>query len=234
VFKTRSLQLERIDTGDYTPDEYARYLREIRFINRVTGDLRTLKKTLFREIEREALTEFSVLDVGAGSGEMLGYIKDFAARTNRRAMLAGLDLNEISAASIKAEGDGIFPVLGDALQMPFADNSFDYAICSLFTHHLQDEQVVEVLREMSRVSRHGIFVIDLHRHPAAYMLYKLFCGAFRISRLVREDGSLSIKRSFKPSELLELAARAGLQDATVERHLIYRLVLVAPASSWLD
>jgi ubiquinone/menaquinone biosynthesis C-methylase UbiE len=230
VFKTRSLDLERIDTGDYTPAEYDRFLREIAFINRVTGDLRTLKKTLFREIESENLREFSVLDVGAGSGEMLRFVAEFAKGTGRKAALTGIELNEVSAVAIRKESgdfDTISAVHGDALRMPFADKAFDYSICSLFTHHLQDEEIVDVLREMARVSSRGIFVIDLHRHAAAYRLYQLFCAIFRISPLVREDGLLSIRRSFKPRELLGLAKKAGLQNATVERHLVYRLVLQA-------
>lgn len=223
MFEKRSQKLERIDTGDYTSAEYERFLREIRFINWFTGDLRTLRKTLFRAIELEGLHEFSVLDVGAGSGEMLASIRKFAGETNRKAHLTGLDLNEVSTGSIKKAH--IDAVRGDALQLPFADNSFDYAICSLFTHHLPDEKVVEVMREMARVSNLGIFVIDLHRHPAAYALYKVFCAIFRISQLVREDGLLSIQRSFKPNELLDLAVKAGLRGAKMERHFIYRLVL---------
>jgi ubiquinone/menaquinone biosynthesis C-methylase UbiE len=228
VFEKRSLKLERIDTGDYTPAEYACFLREIAFINRMTGDLRTVKKTLFREIERENLRGFSVLDVGAGSGEMLRFIAGFARKTRRKSRLTGIELNERSAAAIRVESRAfgeISSVRGDGTKIPFADGSFDYAVCSLFTHHLPDEIVVDVLREMARVSRRGIFVIDLHRNRVAYTLYRLFCGVFRISRLVREDGLLSIQRSFKPNELSELAKRAGLQDASVERHLIYRLVL---------
>ena len=74
VFEKRSTELERIDTGDYTPAEYATFLREIAFINRYFGDQRALKKTLLREIEREDLREFSVLDVGCGSGELMRII----------------------------------------------------------------------------------------------------------------------------------------------------------------
>lgn len=223
MFEKRSYQLERIDTGDYTPEEYDRFLREIRLINRLTGDLGTLKKTLLKAIEDANLRQFSVLDVAAGSGEILKFIGEFARKTNREAGLTGLDLNDASTRSIHAAGVG--SVRGDAFSLPFADGSFDYAICSLFTHHLKDEQVVEVLREMARVSNKGIFVIDLHRHPIAYALYQIFCFVFRISRLVREDGSLSIKRSFKPRELLELAEQAGLKDPLVKRHLIYRISL---------
>ena len=228
MFETRSYQLERIDTGDYTPAEYKRFLREIRFINRVLGDNWALEKTLLREIERENLREFSVLDVGAGSGELLEAMAKFERKTRRKANLFGLDLNEISAKAIREESKKfreIKAVRGDGLCLPFADNAFDYAICSLFTHHLTDENVVRLFGEMCRVARRGVFVIDLHRHRAAYVLYKIFCAVFRISRLVREDGSLSILRSFKPDELKVLGEKANLKNVSVERHFPFRLVL---------
>lgn len=228
MFRQRSEKLERIDTGCYTDEEYERFLREIRFINRYLGDSRTLRRILLREIEENELRKFSVLDVGAGSGELLRQIADFAARTGRRATLAGLDLNEISAAAIKRDSAN-FPdiavIRGDALTLPLADRSYDYAISSLFFHHLTDDQIVVALREMSRVARRGIFVIDLHRHAAAYVLYKLFCIAFRISPLVRQDGSLSILRGFKPGELRSFSAAANLQTAKVEKRAPFRVVV---------
>lgn len=203
MFEHRSREPERIDTGDYTPDEYATFLREIAFINRYFGDRRALKMTLFREIENESLQEFSVLDVGAGSGELLRTVADFARSSGRKTKLTGIDLNPISAATTKKESsyyDEIVAIRGDALKLPFADGAFDYAISSLFFHHLTDEQIDIALNEMSRAARRGIFVIDLHRHPMAYVLYKLFCVVFRISPLVRHDGSLSILRGFKPGQ----------------------------------
>lgn len=215
VFKTRSTKSERIDTGDYTPEEYAVFLREIAFINKYFGDRRALKKTLLRDIastwqkpDRKGGLDhtdgFSVLDVGCGSGELLRYIAEFARRNSKRAKLVGIDFNEIST-SVTASESRSFPeisaIRGDAFRLPFADDSFDYAISSLFFHHLTDEQIPQALNEMSRVARRGIYVIDLHRHPMAYILYKLFCFAFRISPLVRHDGSLSILKGFSLNEL---------------------------------
>ncbi len=228
MFKTRSLKLERIDTGDYTPEEYDRFLQEIRIVNRFAGDNRALKKTLLKEIETENLQSFSVLDVGAGSGELLRVIANFARQQKRKANLFGLELNKRSAEAILEESkdfNEIKAVRGDALNLPFADNSFDYTICSLFTHHLRDKQIVETLREMRRVSSRQIFIIDLHRHRAAYALYKVFCVTFRISRLVREDGLLSILRSFKPVELKNLGEKANLKEISVKRVFPFRLVL---------
>lgn len=238
MFKTRSHKPERIDTGDYTPEEYDRFLQEIRLVNRFAGDNRALKKTLLREIETENPQNFSVLDVGAGSGELLRVIARFARRQKRSAHLFGLELNKRSAEAILEESKNfkeIKAVRGDAMNLPFADNSFDYAICSLFTHHLNDRQIVETLSEMRRVASRRIFVIDLHRHAVAYALYKLFCLTFRISPLVREDGSLSILKSFKPVELEKLGKEANFENGSVKRYFPFRLVLqTAPINKKSD
>lgn len=228
VFKTRATKPERIDTGDYTPEEYERFLKEIGFINQRLGDRSALEKTLLAEIERAGLREFSVLDVGAGSGELLGVIAEFARRDNRAATLVGLDMNELAVKEIAAESarySEIRPVRGDALRLPFADDTFDYAICSLFTHHLTNEQIANVLPEMARVAQRGILVIDLERSVKAWFLYQLFCAAFRISPLVRQDGSLSIRKGFRSEEMRELAHASGLRNNSVEKHAPYRVVM---------
>lgn len=228
MLKTRSLQLERIDTGDYTAAEYDRFLREISFINRVLGDNRALRKNLWRAVESEDLQSFSVLDVGAGSGELLRATADFARKSKRKTALYGLELNARSARAIIEESENfaeIKAVRANAFHLPFADKSFDYAICSLFIHHFTDENVAAIVREMNRVARRRIFVIDLHRHRAAYFLYQVFCRAFRISRLVREDGSLSVLRSFTPDELKNIGEQAGLKKVSVKRIAPFRLVL---------
>ncbi|MEO8041953.1 MAG: methyltransferase domain-containing protein [Acidobacteriota bacterium] len=230
MFEKRSTELERIDTGDYTPEEYATFLREIAFINRYLGDGRALKKTLLSEIAKANLREFSVLDVGCGSGELLRMIAEFAQKNGRTASLTGIDLNPISSATTQSESSGfpeIVSVQGDAFQLPFADGAFDYAIASLFFHHLTDEQIPIVLREMSRVARRGIYVIDLHRDPVAFVGYKAFCFVFRISELVRHDGSLSITKGFKVEDLKRLSLSAGLEASVAEHVFPGRVVLVS-------
>lgn len=230
MFEHRSSQPERIDTGDYTEEEYKTFLREIRFINRWIGDRWALRKSLLKKIDELDLRTLSVVDVGAGSGEIL---KEIALTTRNRkadAFLVGLDLNELSAQSIANEAKHlteINSVRGDALNLPFADGSFDFAICSLFTHHFSDDGVVQIMMEMKRISRRGIFVIDLHREPGAYRMYKLFCFVFRISKLVRDDGLLSIKKGFQPDELSRLAERAGFQNVAAATVVPARVVISA-------
>ena len=145
-----------------------------------------------------------------------------------RAELVGVELNERSARSIREESrgfDSIASVRADALRLPFGDGAFDYAVCSLFTHHFTDEGVVLVLREMARVARRRVFVIDLHRHALAYLLYTTAGRLLVRTALVREDGALSILRSFRPDELRRLASDAGLREIEVRRRFPFRLVL---------
>ncbi|MEO7674842.1 MAG: methyltransferase domain-containing protein [Pyrinomonadaceae bacterium] len=187
-----------------------------------------MKRTLLREIERCSLREFSVLDVGAGSGELLRVIAEFARENDRKAVLTGLDLNEISALSVERESENfpeISSVRGDAFSLPFADGAFDYAICSLFTHHLSDEQIRRMIPEMSRIARRGIVVIDLERSPTAWLLYQLFCIVCRISPLVRQDGSLSIKKGFRVEEFERFAEELEIANANVVRSAPFRVVL---------
>lgn len=231
-FKRRSHRLEHIDTGDYTAEEYESCIGELQLVNRWMGDAHSLRTSLFREIEAQSLKSFSILDVGAGSGELLRVTAGWARQTNRDVRAVGLELNERSAESINEESqrfDEISSVRGNALQLPFPDSQFDYVICSLFTHHFPNEQVVQILREMSRVAKRRIFVIDLNRHPIAYFLYTTIGKLVLHNRLLRHDGALSILRSFKTDELLELGQRAGLRDVSVERRFPYRLVLSAAA-----
>jgi ubiquinone/menaquinone biosynthesis C-methylase UbiE len=227
-FKRRSYKLEDIDTGNYTPEEYEDCIAELQFVNRWLGDAHSLKATLFREVEAQSLKSFSMLDVGAGSGELLRVAAVWARQTGRRLHAVGLELNERSARSIIEESRDfpeISSVRGDALRLPFFDSEFDYVICSLFTHHFLEDQIIQILDEMSRVARRRIFVIDLHRHPIAYFFYTTLAKLVLQNRLIRHDGALSILRSFKPDELLRLAQRAGLKDIWIERHFPYRLVL---------
>ena len=228
MFRQRSYELEHLDKGDYTAAEYEGCLVELRRVNEWLGDARALRHSLIAEIERAGVREFSVLDVGAGSGELLRVAADEARRRGWRARLVGLELNERSARAIREESRAygeIAAVRGDAYHLPFAPGAFDYVICSLFTHHFRDEGVVRVLGEFMRVARRRVFVIDLHRHPVAYYFYTTIGRLFLHNRLIREDGALSILRGFRPAELRRLAEHAGMHRIEVRRHFPYRLVL---------
>jgi SAM-dependent methyltransferase len=229
-FRQRSLEPENLDKGSYTPEEYEGCLVELRRINEWLGDADALRDSLLNEVERLNLQSFSVLDVGAGSGELLRVAAKWAREKGRKAALVGVELNARSAQAIIDESNDfpeISSVRGSGFTLPFADGSFDFAIQSLTLHHFDDVGAVRILREMARVAARGIFVIDLHRDPVAYFFYTTIGRLFLRNRLIREDGALSILKSWQPNELADLGKQAGLADIKVENHFPARLILSA-------
>src|SRR5437016_9369637 len=96
-FRHRSLEPENLDKGTYTAEEYEGCLVELRRVNEWLGDASALRDSLLKDIEHRDLKSFSVLDVGAGSGELLRVAAQWARDTNRQAFLVGLELNQRSA-----------------------------------------------------------------------------------------------------------------------------------------
>src|SRR4030095_1219826 len=132
-FKQRNYKPERIDIGDYTFEEYERCIVELQLVNRWLGDARVLRDTVLRDVTAQNLADFSVLDVGAGSGELLRVASNWAPQNKRRLGGVGPEVNERPAQAIMEESNSsINAVRGNALDLPFADAQFDYVICSLF------------------------------------------------------------------------------------------------------
>ena len=229
-FRHRSYELENLDKGTYTPKEYEGCIVELQRVNQWLGDAKTLQDSLLAEIDRAGRKSFTVLDIGAGSGELLRVAAKWAREQELTGWFVGLEINKRSAKSIieeSAKFPEICSVQADGFRLPFLDKTFDYVMQSLTLHHFDDQGAVNILREMARVSARGIWVIDLRRNPVAYYFYTTIGRLFLHNRLLREDGALSILRSFKPEELEQLGHVAKLPNLKVERHFPSRLVLSA-------
>ena len=85
---------------------------------------------------------------------------------------------------------------------------------------------MQVLREMDRLSRTGFILNDIRRCLAGYVAA---WGASRVAtrnRLTRHDMPLSVLRAYTPDELRALLRQAGIPDATVTTHPLFRMAAV--------
>ena len=85
----------------------------------------------------------------------------------------------------------------------------------LFLHHLTDAEAVSLLAALALRTRHLLLVNDLDRGWWGHFVVRL--GSFLLTRspVVRFDGPASMGGAFTRAETRELAARAGLDGATV-------------------
>lgn len=87
----------------------------------------------------------------------------------------------------------------------------DFIVSSQFTHHLTDEQVVEFLRWAEANSLNGWHVADLHRNSVAFYGFQLLGAAMGWHRIIVNDCTISIARSFRRQEWQAHLGRAGIQ-----------------------
>jgi len=162
---------------------------------------------------------FSMLDVGAASGDMGAVLQ----RCYPRATITSLDRR-----CVHLEKAAHPKLAGDAFLLPFGARSFDFVFSSLLLHHFTDDQVVELFRNFRILARRAVIAIDLERGPLAYHFIPATRWLFGWHDISLYDGPVSVRAAFKKDELLALALRAGLDQARVSVHRPWaRLSLVA-------
>jgi 2-polyprenyl-3-methyl-5-hydroxy-6-metoxy-1,4-benzoquinol methylase len=219
----RSHEEEQMDAADLESGEYGRVLADLARVNRWTF---TAHPTLaYLKRAAAGLKAFRLLDVGYGHGDLLRAIARWADRHDIDAELVGVDLNPKSrdiARSATPAGVAIDYRTGD-----YADQSgpWDFVISSQVTHHMTDAQLDAFLRFMEAEARRGWLIVDLHRHGFAHWGYPLLARLMRVHHIVREDGRLSIARSFRRAEWEAILRDSGIAPETVRivRRFAFRL-----------
>lgn len=98
----------------------------------------------------------SLLDVGCGTGYFSQHFHQLGL------VVTGLDADPAMLEFAESKASQIMYVEGNALALPFADDSFDY--CSAITSLCFVNDVEAAITEMLRVSRQGVLLGLLNRH----------------------------------------------------------------------
>lgn len=234
----RRREREWMDQPGVDPSELRRSLRFIRRINSWLGYTRALIQHLDHFCRNWTPGQrIDIIDLATGSGDIPRAILAWSQRRGFDVHIVGVDLHPVTiraAADMKMGkwGSGgvgkwvearLHLVQADVFDLPFEDGAFDYAISAMFLHHLDEEQIVRVLRTLDRLSRRGIIVADLLRHRRAMLWIKLLTLWAR--PMVRHDALASVRQSLAHGEVLSLRDRAGVGYASYHRHFGHRFVL---------
>jgi len=182
---------------------------------------------IWRAGRRDPAAPLRVLDVATGGADIPIAVAGWAARRGIPARVVAVDRHATTArlaCEALAGHPDIRVVRADARRLPFADRSFDVALCTLTLHHLSAEDGVRTLQNLDRVSRVGFFVMDLVRSPVGYAAVWLLTRLSR-SRVIRHDGPLSVLRAGTTGEYRRLADAARVAGLRVVPLPLFRVAL---------
>jgi demethylmenaquinone methyltransferase/2-methoxy-6-polyprenyl-1,4-benzoquinol methylase len=158
----------------------------------------------------------SALDVACGSGKLTAELAKLAGSHGR---VVGLDFSARMLDIARATYPSLEFIEGDALDLPFDDQTFDAATIAFGLRNLAD--AVGGLREMLRVARRGV-VLEFVRPPRGFVgrAYRLYLrtllpaigGAISGDRPAYRYLSDTVDSYRTPDELMAMAREARWAD----------------------
>jgi ubiquinone/menaquinone biosynthesis C-methylase UbiE len=217
---------EGVDAGELNQS-----LKYIRWVNRTFGYTRSVLthfqrfSASWRKGER-----IEVVDFATGSGDIPVALVRWGQGAGFDVRVVGVDRHPVTTGVAKRMvadcadvRDAIRIVQGDVFAAPFEERSFDYAMTAMFLHHLDEAEIVGVLRTMDRVARRGIVVADLLRTRRAKVWVGLLTACS--SPMIRHDAVVSVKQALNRREAEAMRDAAGVRYAGFYRHFGHRFVL---------
>ncbi len=156
-----------------------------------------------------------MLDVGTGAADIPEALLAWTSQRGLQLHVEAVDeRQEILDVARQRVGDRrdlhLQHTAGDRLS--YEDGAFDVVHLSLVLHHLEPPAAVRLLGEMARTSSLGVIVNDLDRRRLAWLGAWAMTRVLTRNRYTRHDAPLSVRRAYRPTEVVRLAAQAGLVE----------------------
>ncbi|NJR20758.1 MAG: class I SAM-dependent methyltransferase [Richelia sp. CSU_2_1] len=118
-----------------------------------------------------------ILDVGCGKGYLLYEFIQAVPGVE----IAGIDISEYAIENAKEEVKP-FLTVGNAVDLPFPDKSFDFVVSILTLHNLYNYELRQALQEIERVGKQDKYiVVESYRNEAEkvnLLYWQLTCQSF--------------------------------------------------------
>ena len=196
-----------------------RTLCDLRRINRWFGGVRTTRRLIERIVRQTGRRELTLLEVGAGSGDVPRHAARVLAKEDIRLRFTLLDRSPDHLDGAPQA------VAGDALALPFRDSTFDLVSCALFAHHLEPNELLKFASEALRVCRIAVLINDLRRSWGHLALVYAGFPLYR-SRFTRHDGPASVRRAYTPHEIAEILNATAAAQIEVHDSYLCRMGII--------
>jgi ubiquinone/menaquinone biosynthesis C-methylase UbiE len=153
--------LDYLRQSQHAPSHSQRYYQELHMTHTATYDRIGQTYDTTRKADRiivdqimnhlRVVSNGKYLDVGCGSGNYTG------ALATKNLNIEGFDISESMLQKARKKYPNVSFMQGNALHLPHSDATFDGAICTLATHHIDNNP--QLFQEVFRVLNQGYFVM---------------------------------------------------------------------------
>lgn len=216
----RRITAELLDSDQGTPHEVTSSLNDLRHINQWFGGVGTTAAGLRRVARESRTTVLSVLEVGAGAGDVV-----LGARQRLEGEGIRLRLTMLDQIARHLPGNGTSSVAANALALPFRDNAFDVVSCCLLAHHFEPPELRALVAEALRVGSRAVLINDLIRSSLHLALVYFGLPLFR-SPITWHDAPASVRRAYTVDEMSQVLRNLGARDVEITRRYLYRMAVL--------
>jgi len=226
-FSQRSYELELLDAPNIPKELLFKNLRELDVVNRLLGG-HAITLSGIKTLVVDKTKTYRIVDIGCGGGDAMKKIAKWAKVNNFKVELIGVDMNADAVQFMKdecKEFSNITGIVSDYRDYLKSNTDVDIVHCSLFCHHLKDDELKELFQFVNKHAKVGFIINDLQRHWFAYYSIKFLTRLLNGSTLVKNDAPLSVLRGFRKEELNEVLLKAGIKDFSVEWKWAFRYLI---------
>ena len=227
-FRDRSEKSELLDASDISRELLWQNLHELDILNRALGG-HAITMEGIKELVTDKRKTYHIADLGCGSGDILKHIADWAKGHGYHVRLTGVDKKPDAISYLNKNCRGYAEISGtiaDYRDFLLENAAIDIICCSLFCHHLNDDELIELISDMKKRATTGFIINDLRRNRFAYYGVKCLTSLLRSSLLSKNDGPVSVLRAFRARELDSLLQKADAAKYSIKRKWAFRYLVV--------
>jgi 2-polyprenyl-3-methyl-5-hydroxy-6-metoxy-1,4-benzoquinol methylase len=227
--KNRSTELEFMDNIECDKMMLFQTLSDFAFVNKWLSRSRYLiNRFIINDIKEKQLSSVSIVDIGSGGGDIPLWLYNELNKNKISAQIYCLDNDErcIEYSSKKLSKYNNIKILKlSAFELDTIQFPVHYIFANHFLHHIETNQISEILCKINNKALFGFLINDLSRSYISYAAYSLLRPLFSKDSFTYEDGLLSICKGFKNKELHNLIKVTDIHNSKVFRIMPGRCVI---------
>lgn len=219
---------EWMDVAETASPELERDLANLESLNRRFGAHKLVLDYLTPVLERRQ--PLRVVDLGTGAADIPRAIVRRARELGCPIVITAVDRQQPTLEIAEKFSAGYPEIRFQRADfLTFAEGTiYDVVLCNLVLHHLDETDVIRLLRRCRELTKAAALVTDLRRSRLAQAGIFAVTELFYREPMTRHDARLSAERAFSYPELRKLATAAGWWGFRHKRTPFFRQAL------WMD